>query len=74
MIAGGGFLGPDTTCDQCQAPPTRVGACCFTDGTCELLTCHACHHAGGEFLGVDTTCDMCGGGDSSESEPAAAAD
>jgi hypothetical protein len=60
MAAGGLFLGPETTCDMCPAPPPGgEGACCFADGTCEVLAIVDCLTAGGLPLGPGTTCDMC---------------
>lgn len=35
----------------------RPGACCFTDGTCQLLCADACLGAGAEFLGETIACD-----------------
>ncbi len=40
----------------------ETGACCFMDGTCEILTPRECFGdpgAWGIWLGPDTTCDMC---------------
>ncbi len=37
----------------CSSP----GACCFTDGTCEVLSLDACLQAGGTFQGEGTVCD-----------------
>ncbi len=33
-----------------------MGACCFPDGTCRLLTQAACSQAGGTWQGVNTVC------------------
>ena len=41
----------------------ETGACCFNDGTCEILTQGECAGGpgaqGGIWLGPDSTCDMC---------------
>ncbi|MFQ5805796.1 MAG: hypothetical protein ACE5I3_05030 [Phycisphaerae bacterium] len=38
------------------APPT-LGACCYPDGTCEVLTADECSATDGEYQGDFTTCD-----------------
>lgn len=38
---------------NCSDP---IGACCKTDGTCEILTADLCASAGGTYQGDDTTC------------------
>ena len=38
-------------------PPPTTGACCFSDGGCQVLTENACLGLGGSYFGDDTTCD-----------------
>jgi hypothetical protein len=65
MMAGGFFLGPESTCEACENPPPppppphHHGACCFEDGTCEIRSPRGCMHAGGEFQGPGSTCADC---------------
>ncbi len=42
-------------------PPT-TGACCFPDGSCQVLTADACDLASGNFLGTGTDCGRSIGG------------
>ena len=42
-----------TPCPQAQEP---IGACCFENGTCRVLTIPECDSAGGEFLGAYVYC------------------
>lgn len=37
-------------------PGDEIGACCYTDGTCDEITEFECTAAGGTFQGVGTTC------------------
>jgi hypothetical protein len=37
-------------------PPQPMGACCLSDGSCQILTEAGCADAGGDFQGVDTDC------------------
>ncbi len=47
-------------CNDLQPPcGTIVGACCYDDATCEVITEADCVANGGLWLGADTTCDMC---------------
>ncbi len=41
---------------DCPTPPTEE-ACCFDDGTCQMLLANRCTEAGGEPMGEGTTCD-----------------
>ena len=43
-----------TPCPQPQEP---IGACCFDDGTCTLLTIPDCEMAGGSLIGVNVPCN-----------------
>lgn len=58
-IAGLGSLGfgsnPGTL--PCPVAGTPEGACCFEDGTCQVLTADDCALAGGAYQGDDTVCD-----------------
>ena len=38
-------------------PPEAEGACCFSDGSCELLTEEECESVEGIYQGDDTTCE-----------------
>ncbi|MFH1747343.1 MAG: GEVED domain-containing protein [Planctomycetota bacterium] len=49
---GGVYQGDDVPCD----PNPCVGACCYDDGTCELLPEADCT---GLWLGAYSTCDQC---------------
>ncbi len=40
----------------CTVPPTEE-ACCFPDGSCQMLLADRCIEAGGEPMGEGTTCD-----------------
>ncbi|MCB9465604.1 MAG: hypothetical protein H6682_18085 [Candidatus Eisenbacteria bacterium] len=40
----------------CPTAQTPTGACCFSDGICEVLTFASCEEAGGVFIGVDVPC------------------
>ena len=46
---------PCTTPVEC-IPPDPIGACCFSDGTCNLLTEDACGGAGGDYQGDFSDC------------------
>ncbi len=50
---GGVFQGGGTTCD----PNPCVGACCFPDGSCSVLTEDDCAAATGSYSGGGTDCD-----------------
>ena len=52
-----GRFAADTLCDNLDPACGQItGACCYDDGTCEILTEAACT---GMWLGAWTTCDMC---------------
>jgi hypothetical protein len=55
IAAGREFAGAGTSCldDPCGA---GVGACCFTDGSCDDASPDACDAAGGTWLGAGTSC------------------
>lgn len=40
-----------------EGPPPATGACCFTDGRCQVMTEAACIGLGGSYYGDETTCD-----------------
>ncbi|MEZ4648234.1 MAG: hypothetical protein R3E97_05495 [Candidatus Eisenbacteria bacterium] len=40
----------------CPQPQEAIGACCFDDGTCRILTIPGCSDAGGDFFGVNVAC------------------
>jgi len=51
------WLGPDTNCNPNLCPPPPLtGACCFLDGTCQMLTRVQCTAAGGSYLGDGIQC------------------
>ncbi len=52
-------LTPLTTCERCENLAGGEGACCFEDGTCEILDELACWSAWGFWMGSETTCEMC---------------
>jgi hypothetical protein len=43
---------------EAQAAPPR-GACCFSDGSCQILRQRECDRAGGTYLGNGTNCGQC---------------
>jgi hypothetical protein len=56
MYCGGDWLGVDSTC-QPNPCPQPVGACCFADGTCRMLSPADCGNQQGTWSGPDETCD-----------------
>lgn len=61
-IAGYGALGFDTDGSVACPPPGDIpGACCFEDGTCQVLLESECADAGGVFQGPEVPCldDTC---------------
>mgnify|MGYP003571894847 CR=1 FL=1 len=46
-------------------PPVVLGACCFDDGSCDVLSADDCDAAGGSYQGDDTACFAGGSGDGS---------
>lgn len=51
-IAGYGTIGFDTAgVPACPEAPPQEGACCFSDGTCAILTPADCSTQGGAFFG-----------------------
>lgn len=60
LSSGGSRYLPGTTCASavfvpaCGAIPT--GACCFGDGSCQVMTSGNCNSAGGEYSGAGTNC------------------
>ena len=55
--AGSAYMLFTTNPGTCYgAPPEPTGACCFTDGSCQVLTAPACLAAGGTYQGNDVTC------------------
>lgn len=54
QVLGGEWLGPGSTCDDCNSNPN--GACCFNGGDCIDATAGFCEAADGVWLGPDTTC------------------
>ncbi|MCP4594787.1 MAG: hypothetical protein GY842_28990, partial [bacterium] len=52
---GGTWLGEGTDCfgEPCALP---TGACCYTDGSCTVLTSADCSSSGGTYQGDDTVC------------------
>ncbi len=62
---GGQYMGDGTIClgdlngnqidDACEIPPP-TGACCFTDGSCQVLTAINCGLQGGVYQGDGTIC------------------
>ncbi|MCA9758888.1 MAG: hypothetical protein KDA27_24045 [Candidatus Eisenbacteria bacterium] len=58
-IAGFSTLGLNGTPGENVLPEGGpvVGACCFEDGTCQVLNSDECGAAGGNYLGDDTVCD-----------------
>jgi len=57
-VAGGTYLGDDTSCDGVICPrPSLTGACCISNGACaDLLTEAQCDLVGGMFQGNTSTC------------------
>ncbi|MCA9756230.1 MAG: hypothetical protein KDA27_10530 [Candidatus Eisenbacteria bacterium] len=55
--ANGNFLGPGTVCDPnpCDCPP--YGACCLSDGSCDLGSEMECLDQEGVYQGDDFPCD-----------------
>jgi hypothetical protein len=51
--------GPWTLDYNLQCPGAPEGACCYDDGSCEVLTADRCDAAGGNYLGDNTSCDNC---------------
>jgi hypothetical protein len=45
--------------DCCPAPPPPTGACCFPDGTCQVLEIDDCTGQGGIYQGDDVPCNPC---------------
>lgn len=41
-------------------PPVPTGACCFSDGSCEILSADDCGDAGGQYQGDDSPCFSAG--------------
>ncbi len=63
----GGATGPfelELTEDGVPCQPTvqclPAGACCFSDGSCQILTADQCAAAGGSYAGDGTVCDSLG--------------
>ncbi|MEZ4649923.1 MAG: hypothetical protein R3E97_14260 [Candidatus Eisenbacteria bacterium] len=58
-IAGLGMLGFGNNPGSlpCPAAGAREGACCFEDGSCQILTADDCGLAAGTYQGDDTVCD-----------------
>ena len=52
-------MGLGRVCDPnpCDQPPPVEGACCFVDGTCQVMTADDCSVAGGGYEGDATVCD-----------------
>jgi spore coat protein A len=53
--SGGGARRPRLT--VVFTPPAGTGACCFANGTCQILEPLACTGAGGVFQGLGSSCD-----------------
>ena len=53
---GGSFLGEGVYC-AANLCPSPVGACCFGDGTCQVLIESECQQAQGSWQGMGTDCD-----------------
>ena len=60
----------DTEADSCTASgsvyvnvrtdcPVLTGACCFTEGPCQILLEGECTSTGGDFQGIGTDCEAC---------------
>jgi hypothetical protein len=56
---GAGSGGPWTLDYNIQCPGAPEGACCFADGSCQILSPDRCSEAGGNYLGDNTSCDDC---------------
>jgi hypothetical protein len=56
-IAAFGSFGFSTDGNVPCPPDVRVGACCFSDGSCQVLDADGCDAAGGDYRGDDTVCD-----------------
>ncbi len=58
--AGGMRFEPGLSCDELDPPCGVVlGACCFEDATCSLMTETDCAVGGGSWHGANTLCDQC---------------
>jgi hypothetical protein len=61
LLAGcfdeGEIAGPVRHATPQAAGMALAGACCFEDGTCQVLDADACLTAGGAYQGDDTSCD-----------------
>lgn len=53
----GTWLGGGTDCDPYPCVPDPPGACCLTDGSCQVIPGSACSQQGGLFVGAGTNCD-----------------
>jgi hypothetical protein len=56
-IAGYGVFGFNMPGSVACGDPVRLGACCFPDGSCTVLSADDCGAQGGSYQGDDTTCD-----------------
>lgn len=59
FFGGGGNAGNTTAWDNIDIHEvaTATGACCFADGTCQILTGTDCAGAGGTYQGDGTACE-----------------
>jgi hypothetical protein len=60
--AGGVFMGEDLNCSEINCDciySVPKGACCYSDGSCSILSFTACVSSSGSYLGDYTTCDQC---------------
>jgi hypothetical protein len=57
LVHGYGSATGNFVLNVMPGPPQLLGACCFTDGTCEELTECGCQNAGGDYLGDEIPCD-----------------
>jgi spore coat protein A len=55
VAQGGTYLGDGVPCSPYPCPEP-LGACCFTNGTCQSLTSAACAQAGGTYQGAGVAC------------------
>lgn len=56
---GGAYQGDDTRCSDANIA-CPIGACCFQDSTCQMLTVDGCTSRDGSFLGAGRACDFGG--------------
>jgi hypothetical protein len=54
--SGGTYAGDNVTCAAANCPPAPTGACCFFNGSCQVLSQANCTSQGGIYSGNNVTC------------------